>query len=122
MPTAIAILARKRLAWHALLDMPVGLTAPEAADGEPAGHILLGETGLCYEGPYGPHAQGRWLVVLAVTNAGWTPILSSDFAAPLTFTFPGRQILSAQISPHPAVRAATRRTHPPALCLSTENG
>jgi hypothetical protein len=32
MPAAIAILARERLAWHALLDVPVGLTPSQAAN------------------------------------------------------------------------------------------
>lgn len=121
MPSAIAILARKRLAWHAWLDMPVGLTQPQPADAEPAGHILLGETSLCYHGPYPPDAQGGWLVMLAVTNTGWTSVRGSDFAAPLTFAFPGRRILSAQISADPAVRAAARPTRPPELCVSTES-
>jgi hypothetical protein len=41
MPTVIAIPARKRLAWHAWLDMPVGLMTSPVVDAEPAGHILL---------------------------------------------------------------------------------
>jgi hypothetical protein len=118
MPAAVALLARKRLAWHARLDMPVGLTAPRTADGALAAHILLGETGLCYEGPNAPDAVGGWLVMLAVTNTGWAPVRGSDFAVPLTFTFPGRHILSAQISPDPAIRPA----RPPTLCLSTKSG
>lgn len=117
MPTAIAIPARKRLAWHAWLDMPVGLEPPRTADAEPAGHILLGETGLRNDGPYGPDAQRGWLVMLALTNTGWSPVRGSDFAVPLTFGFPGRQILAAQISPDPSVRPAAR---PPMLCLTTE--
>jgi hypothetical protein len=119
MPTAIAIPARKRLAWHAWLDMPVGLEPPRTADAEPAGHILLGETSLRNDGPYGPDAQRGWLVMLALTNTGWSPVRGSDFVVPLTFTFPGRQILSAQISPDPADQAATRPARPPSLCLST---
>jgi hypothetical protein len=101
--------------------MPVGLTPPKVADGEPAGRILLGEAGLCNDGPYGPDTHGGWLVMLALTNAGWTPVRGSDFVVPLTFTFPGRQILSARISPDPADRAAARPARPPALCLSTES-
>lgn len=120
MPAVIAIPARKRLAWHAWLDMPVGLK-PSQTTGGPTGHILLGEISLCYDGPYAPDVRGGWLVMLAVTNTGWTPVRGSDFAAPLTFAFPGRQILSAQISPDPAVRAATQRANPPTICLSTEN-
>ena len=106
MPTAI--LAFKRLAWYALLDIPVGLTPSQAAAGEPAGHILFGETILYYDGLYGPDIGGGWLVMLAIANKGWPPVRGTDFAAPLTFTFPGRQILSAQISPRPDVRSATR--------------
>jgi hypothetical protein len=34
MPAATAFLTRKRPTWQVLLDMPVGLTPPQLADGK----------------------------------------------------------------------------------------
>ncbi len=121
MPAATAFFTRKRLAWHAWLDMPVALTPPHAAAAGLACEVLLGEPGLCYDGPYAADAVPGWLVLLGISNPGWMSVRGTDFADPLTFSFPGRQVRSAQISPEPAGRTAARPASPPAIRLLAAN-
>ena len=96
--TALAVLlTRKRITWHAQLDMPVELTSPRATSG-----IVLGTTN---DHPGGARTSGRetgWLVVLGISNRGLAAIRSDDFSVPMTFTFPGREILATQLLPMPA--------------------
>jgi hypothetical protein len=117
MPAATAFLTRKRLAWQVLLDMPVGLTPPQLAETGLTCGIVLGKPGLRYHGPYTADLRPGRLVLLGIRNPGLIPVRSTDFITPLTFTFPGQQILSAQISPGPAARSAL----PPAIRLPAAN-
>jgi hypothetical protein len=88
---------RKRLAWRTWIDMPVGLDAGQAVGHGMARTILLGESGLRYPGPYDGSIQQGWLVLLAIINTGRAAVHGHDFSAPLTVTFPGRQIHTARI-------------------------
>jgi hypothetical protein len=113
-------LARKRIAWDACLDMPVGLASRQAPGiGMPMTmEIILGERTLGYPGPFTAGIQQGWLVVLTIANPGFAPVRGADFSAPLTFTFPGRQIHATQISAAPAARNAGRPLQPPAVHAS----
>jgi hypothetical protein len=82
--------------------------------------IILGEPGLRHPGPYTTMEQG-WIVVLAITNLGLTPVRGEDFTAPLAFAFPGRQIHATQLSSEPAARAATMPPHLPAAHVPAGN-
>jgi len=99
---AVALLLRKRVRWSALLDMPVAVTAGSG----PGRALLLGDPGPAGEGPCPPGAERAWLVVVGIANHGLTAVRGSDFRVPLTFTFPGRQVRAAQLSPCPAGRRA----------------
>jgi len=110
------LLTRKRIAWETYLDMPVGLTfQQEPGTGTP----LIIE--LHIQEPC-PGPQDGWLVALGITNPGCAPVRGSDFSAPLTFTFPGREIRAAQISPEPAGTAASRARHLPSARVSAAGG
>lgn len=108
---AIAVLlTRKRLTWSACLDMPVG-SAPGTSTA-PAWTLEFAERGLLAACPHSPGTPQAWLVILAISNPGLSPVRSEDFVAPLTFTFPGRQVHSAEIHPGPRTRARTGRPAP----------
>ena len=110
------LLTRKRIAWDAYLDMRVGLTLrQEPGTGTPA--IIELHFGEPCPGP-----QDGWLVALGITNPGCAPVRGSDFSAPLTFTFPGREIHATLISPGPAGTAASRARQPPAARVSAAGG
>lgn len=100
---AVAVLlTRKRITWSARLDMPVGFTpGPSAAGAGPAGTIEFADDGLRDAGWHPPGTGQAWLVILAITNPGLTPVGSEDFRTPLTFTFPGRQVHTAQVRANP---------------------
>lgn len=104
---AVAVLlTRKRITWSARLDMPVGFTPGLSAAGTgPAGTIEFADHGRGDAGPEPPGTGQAWLVILAITNPGLTPVRSEDFRTPLTFTFPGRQVHTAQVRPGPRTRA-----------------
>jgi hypothetical protein len=114
--------ARKRLAWETWLDMPVGLTAPQAAGTGTACRILLGEPGLRHPGPYEGGAEQGWLVVLGITNAGLAAVRGGDFRAPLGFAFPGRRVHATQILPGPAARTPGRSPRVPAVRVPAQDG
>lgn len=105
-----ALLTRRHLAWDTWFDMPVGLTLPSASA---AGVIRLQGPGLAFSGPYPAGTVPGWLAVVGITNPGWSPVRGSDFTAPLAFSFPGRQVAAAQVSPEPAART----DRPPAVRL-----
>lgn len=113
MPAATMLPARKRLKWRAWLDLPVGLSPQETASG-PALDIHLG---LRNPGPYPNGAQPSWLVLIGISNPGWTPVRSTDFTAPLAFAFPGRQVIATRISVGPAARKAPLPPGTPAIHL-----
>lgn len=114
---AVAVLlTRKRITWSARLDVPVGFTPGPAVTGSgPAGTIEFADDGLWDAGPHPPGTGQAWLVILAITNPGLTPVRSADFRTPLTFTFPGRQVHTAQVRPSPRRRA---RCPVPAACAA----
>ena len=101
MPPPVTFPARRRLTWHTWLDMPVGLTLPTAST---AGAIHLQSPGLAFNGPYPAGVVPGWLTLLGIANPGWAPVRGGDFAAPLAFSFPGRQVAAAQVCPEPAAR------------------
>ena len=121
MPAATAFLTRKRLAWQVWLDMPVALTPLHAGAAGLACEVLLGEPGLRYDGPYAAGAVPGWLILLGISNPGWMPVRGTDFAAPLTFSFPGRQVRSAQTSLEPAAGTADRSASPPTIRVLAVN-
>lgn len=94
---ATVLITRKRITWHARLDIPLS-PGPVAAPG-PQPQVtrwsLAGD-------PAGVVGEDQaWLAVLAVTNSGFAPVRGRDFTTPLTFTFPGRQVRGIQILPEP---------------------
>lgn len=110
--TPTALLTRKHLAWHTWLDEPIGLTFP--TPGTPGVIYLEGPDAsgdcLCQ-----PGVTPGWLVLIGIRNRGRTSVRSADFTDLPTFTFPGRQVISAQIAAGPAART----TRPPQIRLST---
>lgn len=117
MPPPVTFAARRRLTWHTWLDMPVGLTLPSAGA---AGAIHLQSPGIAYGGPYPAGIVPGWLAVVGIANPGWSPVRGGDFAAPLAFSFPGRQVAAAQVRPElaagtgctPAVRVLPKGEPP----------
>jgi hypothetical protein len=109
------LLTRKRITCETYLDMPVGLTLrQEPGTGTPViSELHFGDP--C-PGPAGP--QDGWLVALGITNPGCAPVRGSDFSAPLTFTFPGREVHATRISPGPAGTAASRARPLPIMTSS----
>ena len=112
---ATGFLARKRLVGETWLDMPVGLTSVLTAGTETPSQLLLGEPEFGYHKPGADSTGQGWLVLLGITNPGWTRVCGREFRAPLTFTFPGRQIHAARILPDPAARTAGRAARTPAI-------
>jgi len=113
------LLTRKRIACETYLDMPVGLVLRrEPGTGTPV-IIELRFAEPC-PGPAGP--QDGWLVALGITNPGCAPVRGSDFSAPLTFTFPGREIRATWISPEPAGTAASRARQLPSARVPAAGG
>jgi hypothetical protein len=111
-PLPVTFPSRRRLTWHALLDLPVRLTPPrDTADG-PARSLLLG-----HREPGDDGTEPGWLVMLDVSNTGWWPVHSTDFTTPLSFAFPGRQVLAVWLSPKPAARRTARPAPEPAIRL-----
>jgi hypothetical protein len=110
------LLTRKRIACETYLDMRVGLTLrQEPGTGTPViGELRFGETR--------PGPQEGWLVALGITNPGRMPVRGSDFSAPLTFTFPGREIRATWISPEPAGTAASRARQLPSARVPAAGG
>ena len=108
-------LARKRLVGETWLDMPVGLTAVLKAGTETPSQLLLGEPEFGYHKPGADSTGQGWLVLLGITNPGWTRVCGREFRAPLTFTFPGRQIHAARILPDPVAVKARRAARAPAI-------
>jgi hypothetical protein len=108
---ATIIHARKRIAWAVDLDMPVGLVAAHArgADAGTADPMLIGDNGARLARLRAGGTDQGWLVMVAVMNSGLARVRGSDFRAPLTFAFPGREVYAAQIDPAPA-RAGRRRS------------
>jgi hypothetical protein len=117
------LLARKRIAWYACLDMPIGLALrqPPGTDAVMTGEIILGDPGLRYSGPFTASEEQGWLVVLGITNLGFAPVLGRDFSASLTFAFPGREIRATQISAESAACTASKLPHLPAVHISAGN-
>jgi hypothetical protein len=100
-----------RLAWHILLDMPVGLAWRDAMVGAAqVPELVLGERGLRYPGPYAGETEQGWLVILRITNTGHVAVRDKDFSAPLTFAFPGRNICTTRIHRESARRAIGRKS------------
>ncbi len=64
---AIVLLSRKRITRDAWLDMPVGLSRPDAGRTR---ELILGEPGLRNPDPQCDGLQQGWLVVLGITNPG----------------------------------------------------
>jgi len=110
---AATLLLRKRVRWSACLDVPVAVTAgePAPAGTRPGRALLLGNA---VAGPCPPGAERAWLVVVDIANRGLTPVRGSDFRVPLSFTFPGRQVQAAQLSPRWPARRAVLPAVPPA--------
>lgn len=102
MPLAINLPARKSVTWHAILDMPVRLMQPRDASGESRGRLIFGQQDT------GHDTRPGWLVLLDVSNTGGSPIRSADFTAPLSFTFPGRQVVASWVSHEPTGRRSGR--------------
>jgi len=120
---AVAVLlTRKRITWSACLDMPVGFTPcqPPGTSTGSAGTIEFADHGLLDAGPHPPGTWQAWLVILAITNPGLAPVRSEDFNAPLTFTFPGRQVHTAQVRPGPQTPA--RAGHPVPAAHTARSG
>ncbi len=112
MRPAAALLPRKRLEFLVFLDMPVGLTPPEAGPAGPERAIVF--TRAPDQGGQEPRADGTqpgWLVLLGIRNQGPAPIRGTDFGLPPAITFPGRQVLAAWLSAAPA--AGRERRHGP---------
>jgi hypothetical protein len=118
---AAGFLARKRLAWETRLDMPVGVTTPQAAGTGTPARLLLGEPGLRYHVPHADSTEQGWLVLLGITNPGCSCIRSRDLGVPLTFAFPGRQIHAARILPEAATLTTRRAARAPTIRLLPEN-
>ena len=74
-----------------------------------------GRTGFGYHEPGAGSTGQGWLVLLGITNPGWTRVCGREFRAPLTFTFPGRQIHAARILPDPVAVTARRAARAPAI-------
>jgi hypothetical protein len=110
MPPPVTFPARRRLTWRTWLDMPVGLTLPSAGA---AGAVHLQGPGIAFNGPCPAGIVPGWLAVVGIANPGWSPVRGGDFAAPLAFTFPGRQVAAARVAPEPAART----DRPPAVRL-----
>lgn len=108
---AAAIHARKRIAWAVHLDMPVGLAGEHARDANAgtADHIVIGDNGARLAGLRAGATDQGWLVLVAVMNSRSRERARSDFRAPLTFAFPGREVYAAQIGQAPA-RTGCRRS------------
>jgi hypothetical protein len=119
---AVAVLlTRKRITWSARLDVPVGFTpGPSAAGTGPAGTIEFGDDDPWDADPHPPGTGQAWLVILAITNPGLIPVRSEDFRTPLTFTFPGRQVHTAQVRASP--RTSNRCLVPAAGAAPTGPG
>ncbi|MHB1433525.1 MAG: hypothetical protein ACYCVZ_15600 [Streptosporangiaceae bacterium] len=113
-------LTRRRIAWEAYLDMPVGLTLrQEPGTGTPMiSELHFGEP--C-PGTSPDGTQEGWLVALGITNPGHAPVRGKDFSTPLAFTFPGREIHATQISPEPATPATSTAPRMPAGRVSAAN-
>jgi len=119
-----ALLTRRRIAWDACLDMPIGLTMrQEPGTGTAAiTGIAFGEPGLRSPGASAPGVREGWLVVLGITNPGLVAVHSRDFTAPLAFAFPGREIHATQIRPGPAASTAKRAPRMPSVKVSAGAG
>ena len=109
MPTA-ALVTRKHVSWHTWLDLAVGLTFPTA---DTPGLIHLAGPGLADDGSCALGAVPGCLVVVGIANPGWTTVHGTDFTVPLAFSFPGRQVTAAWVSP----RFAARTGHLPTIRL-----
>ena len=98
-------LSRKRLTCTGHMDMPIGLRSGQGAGASTASRveILIPATGrnASCAGDRLTGEQDASLVVLVIANSGLTPIRAADFAAPLAFAFPGREIRGAQIHGSP---------------------
>ena len=109
--TALTVLlTRKRITWHAKLDMPVELTSTRTTFGIGLGTTTDHLGGTCTSG-----RETGWLVVLGISNRGLASVRSDDFSVPMTFTFPGREILATQLLPMPAGSTSGLPLLPPLL-------
>jgi hypothetical protein len=106
------LLNRKSVTWSVYLDIPIGF-AP-ATNAQAATEVVFGEPGLCHTGPFQPGEAQAWLVVLGVTNSGIMPVSDENFSVPLAFTFPGRDVRRAQVSPAPLALAIVTSPAPTA--------
>ena len=106
------LLNRKSVTWSAYVDMPIGFGP--ATNAQATSEVVFGEPGLCHAGPFQPGEEQAWFVVLSVTNSGIMPISDENFSVPLAFTFPGREVRRAQISPAPSARATATNPAPTA--------
>jgi hypothetical protein len=121
---AFILLSRKQIAWDTWLDMPAGLDGQPAAapGGGPVGHLVLGEPGLRYCGPWAGGIQHGWLVVVGITNPGPATSRSGDFSTPLAFAFPGREVHAARLLPESAGRPARTGPGMPAVRVPGQDG
>lgn len=110
MPPSVTLPGRRRLTWCVHLDMPVHLTPPRESPEGLARGLVIGEPE-----PGDDRTEPGWLVLLGVSNTGWSPIRCTDFAAPLCFIFPGRQVLGAWLSSSPEARRTARPAPEPAI-------
>jgi phosphate transport system substrate-binding protein len=85
---------RKRLAWRAYLDTRINLTPAQAT--RLTFRVYVDDPGSQTHG----EVEVPWLALLRVRNAGLVPIRGTDFHAPLTFAFPGREVRGAEIIDH----------------------
>lgn len=92
--------ARKRLTWTVDLDMPVGLVPGRSPGTDWTVTVAEDDLGLADLDP--EDVTDGWLVLVSVTNTGFTTVRGADFAVPLAFRFPGREVCDARISPDPA--------------------
>jgi hypothetical protein len=81
-----AVRPRRQVSWQVLLDSPVSQGT--------AGSLDAGTWSLLLSGREVYHAG---LVLLEVRNTGGRPVSDEDWAVPLSFSFPGRQWVAAEL-------------------------
>ena len=84
----------------------------------PAGTIEFADHGLRDSGAHQPDIRQAWIVIPAITNPGLTPVRSEDLTTPLTCTFHGRQVHTAQVRAGPQTRRGCQVPAPHATTSS----